>query len=78
MDVVIVTKPNCQWCREVERLLTQLNLDYDLQHLDTGEAQAEFCRRHNVSTFPQVFVDKERLGGHDDTLCWIQTGGWIR
>jgi glutaredoxin 3 len=77
IDVFVVSKPGCPWCDMVKAMLSMHSISYDERCMDTPEAQARFARAHEVTTFPQVFVNNDRIGGFEDTRAWIGRGGHL-
>ncbi|WP_038548055.1 PCC domain-containing protein [Synechococcus sp. KORDI-100] len=70
----IAVLPGCPWCARALRLLRTLDLPHQV---DTVNGDADFKRwqsRSGMSTFPQVFVDGQLIGGYDDLTTLHASG----
>lgn len=65
--VEIFTRPGCGYCVAAKRLLVARNLSYTEYDLSVPEHQEELRKRHQQGkTVPQIFIDKQLIGGFDD------------
>jgi glutaredoxin len=56
----------CPWGLKARHLLRSRGYTVDDRWLITREATDAFKAEHGVTTTPQVFLDGDRIGGHDD------------
>lgn len=57
------------WCPhglKAKDLLQRYGYQVDDQHLRTPEVASVFKAEYDVATTPQIFIDGQRIGGHDD------------
>ena len=66
--VSIYTKDKCNWCVLLKALLKRKNIEYTETKIVDNEDFKKFCDEMNVSTVPQVFYNKTRIGGYNDVL----------
>lgn len=79
MDIVIYTKPNCNWCVKAKELMNKLQLNYTEKMLDvdyTREELRELVPEKLPLTVPQIFVDSHRIGGYEDFAEWCDNHGY--
>lgn len=56
----------CPWGLKALHLLRSKGFAVDDRHLTTRAQVEAFKAEHGVKTTPQVFIDGQRIGGHDD------------
>ena len=69
MNIVIYSKPNCNWCVKAKELMNKLNLQYDEKVLEqdyTREELRELVPENLPLTVPQIFVYNKRVGSYED------------
>ena len=67
---------NCKYCRMTKELLKSKNIAFEENLIETDEEKRAFMDELNanenrdesnrVKTFPQIYIDDERLGGYQD------------
>jgi len=75
-DVTIYTRKLCGYCDAAKRLLSQKNVTFT-EHDATfdPELRNQMIKLSNgAATFPQIFIDKEHVGGCDDLFALDQSG----
>ena len=78
MSLVYTTEP-CGFCRVAKALLDKRGVAYDEINLaKDAVGRAELVGRTGMMTFPQVIIDGEPLGGYQQLVARIATGGWSR
>ena len=73
--VVIYTRPFCGYCSRALGLLAQKGADFE--EIEAGMDPAlrqEMMQRSGRSTFPQIFIDGQHIGGCDDMLALDRAG----
>ena len=75
-DVTIYTRAMCGYCSRAVRLLKSKGIDFE--EIDAGMDPArrkEMIQRANGgSTYPQVFIGGEHIGGSDDLQALERSG----
>ncbi len=70
----IAVMPSCPWSARALRILSANNVPHIIKNIDNDEAFNSFRERSGRSTFPQVFIDGELLGGYE-SLAELQRKG---
>jgi glutaredoxin 3 len=75
-SVVIYTRQYCGYCSAAKALLEKKGVDY-VEHDATGkpEIRAEMIdKAHGRTTFPQIFINGQHVGGCDDIHALDRAG----
>ena len=73
MKFIVYSKPECSYCYKVKTVLELCGQEYELQNLDEHFTREEFYSKFgSESTFPQVIVDGNHLGGCTDTIQYLK------
>jgi len=65
--VEIYSKSWCGYCAQAKALLDAKGVTYaDIDVTADREKELEMIQRPGAHTVPQIFIDGERIGGHDD------------
>jgi len=74
-DVVIYTRQLCGFCTRAKRVLSHHNVDFT-EHDATFDPQVkrDMIQRSGRTTFPQIFIGAEHIGGCDDLLALDRSG----
>lgn len=73
--VTIYTRPFCGYCARAINLLGEKNAEFT--EIDAGMDPAlrqEMMQRSGRSTFPQIFIGEQHIGGCDDMLALERAG----
>ncbi|HRD47562.1 MAG TPA: glutaredoxin 3 [Caulobacter sp.] len=73
--VTIYTRPFCGYCARALALLA--NKGADFEEIEAGmdpELRREMMDRSGRTTFPQIFVGDQHIGGCDDMLALDRAG----
>ena len=74
--VTIYTRPMCPYCVRAVALLKKKGADFE--DIDAGfdpEKKREMIQRANGgSTFPQIFIGEDHIGGSDDMMALEANG----
>lgn len=74
-DVIIYTRDGCPYCTRAKSLLSTKGADFqELNISDNPGYRQEMMDRSGRSTFPQVFVNGQHLGGCDDIFALDRDG----
>jgi len=72
MNILVYSKSGCPYCDKIKSVFEQRNIQYTLYELDTDFVRDEFYEEFGVgSTFPQVVLDGNKLGGCTDTVKYM-------
>ncbi len=66
--VELVVLPRCPWSARALRLIKSLKIPYSLLTIDNDSSFNKLKSRTNLTTFPQVFIDGELIGGYDSLI----------
>jgi glutaredoxin 3 len=74
-DIVIYTRPFCGFCARAVRLLTEKKAAFT--EIEAGMDPAlrqEMMQRSGRTTFPQIFINGEHVGGCDELMALDRAG----
>jgi glutaredoxin 3 len=75
-NITIYTRAFCGFCARAVSLLKQKGVDFE--EIDAGmspEKRQEMIQRANgASTYPQIFINDEHIGGCDDMMALDHQG----
>lgn len=63
---MVMPDHTCSWGLKARHLLKSRGYKVEDHWLTTREQTDAFKAEHGVKTTPQVFIDGQRVGGHDD------------
>lgn len=69
---VVLGKPECPWCRKVESLLHDYDIEFVYMNI-IGTELHQFLINSGLETVPQVFCNGQIIGGYENTaseLAW--------
>ena len=65
--VEIWGRPGCSYCERAKQICKKFGLNYIYHQLDEDFTKEELLERFpDAKTYPQIIVDGEYIGGHDD------------
>jgi glutaredoxin len=74
----VYSKDGCPYCTKVEQVLQLAELQHVIYKLDQDFTREEFYRKFgNGSTFPQVVVDDEAIGGCSETIKYLKENNHV-
>ena len=66
-NVVIYTRALCGYCSAARKLLDDKGIAYDeIDATMSAKKRREMVDRSGRSTFPQIFINDDPIGGYDD------------
>lgn len=68
---MVLDKHTCPWGLKARHILRSHGYVVDDRLLTTREAVDAFKAEHGVKTTPQIWIDGQRIGGHDDLLRFL-------
>ncbi len=78
--VEIYSKSWCDYCARARTLLDAKGVTYtDIDVTTDREKELEMIERSGAHTIPQIFIDDQRIGGHDDLFALEAKGAldWL-
>jgi glutaredoxin 3 len=73
--VTIYTKPYCPYCIRAVSLLEKKGADFiEIEAASDPEVRQEMMQRSGRTTFPQIFVGEQHIGGCDDMMALEYAG----
>ena len=74
-QVTIYTKPYCPYCIRAVSLLEKKGVDFaEIEAAFDPAKRQEMMQRSGRSTFPQIFIDDQHIGGCDDMMALERDG----
>jgi len=78
MSFTVYSKPGCPYCETIKLILVGKDLEFQEYVLDTDFDREQFYNEFGEgSTFPQVVMDDQKLGGCTDSLKYLREQGVI-
>lgn len=71
MDVTIFSRKGCPHCARAKALLDEAGIEYEALELNKDYTDRTLRAVSKGTTFPQVFVNGENIGGADDLEKWL-------
>lgn len=71
LDVTVLSRPGCPFCAKAKALLHDAGLEYEELLLNRDYTDRSLRALSAATTFPQVFVNGELVGGADDLEQWL-------
>ncbi len=72
MNIAIYSKEGCPYCDKIKTVLDQRSISYKSYNLDVDYTRDEFYEKFGSgSTFPQVIIDDNKIGGCSDTVNYL-------
>ena len=73
MNFTVYSKDGCPYCTKVEQVLELAGLNHVVYKLDEHfDRQSFYGQFGNGSTFPQVVLNTENLGGCTETVQYLK------
>jgi len=74
-QIEVYSGNNCPWCIRAKALLESRGLAYEEINISTQTHRAaEMVQRSGRRTIPQIFIDREHIGGFDELSQLNRTG----
>jgi glutaredoxin-like protein len=71
LDVTVLTRKGCGFCAKAKGLLRDAGIEFEELVLNRDYTDRTLRAVAGASTFPQVFVNGELIGGADDLEQWL-------
>jgi glutaredoxin-like protein len=70
-SVTIFSRKGCPHCARAKTLLADAGLEFEELVLNRDYSDRTLRAVTNATTFPQVFIDGQSIGGADDLQSWL-------
>lgn len=70
-DVAVYTREGCPFCARAKGLLREAGIEFEELVLNQDYTDQTLRAVSSAHTYPQVFVDGQRIGGADDLREWL-------
>jgi glutaredoxin len=78
MSFTVYSKPGCPYCEMIKTILHGKDLEYTEYILDIDFDKGQFYSEFGEgSTFPQVVMNDQRLGGCTDSVKYLREQGIV-
>lgn len=78
MKFTVYSKDNCPYCSKVKEVLKLIDADFVVYTLDEQFSREEFYSEFgNGSTFPQVVINDQHIGGCTDTIKYLKENNLV-
>lgn len=71
LDVTIFSRSGCPFCAKAKGLLRDAGIEFEELSLNRDYSDRTLRAVAAATTFPQVFVNGEHIGGADDVARWL-------
>ncbi len=71
-DVTVFSRPGCPFCVKAKVLLQEADLDYEELLLNRDYSDQSLRAITRATSFPQIFINGELVGGADDLEKWLE------
>ncbi len=71
LDVTVFSRPGCPFCAKAKGLLRDAGIEFEELVLNRDYTDQTLRAVANATTYPQVFVDGQLIGGSDDLETWL-------
>jgi len=71
-DVAVLTREGCPFCARAKGQLHDAGIEFEELLLGRDFSDQSLRAFSKVHTYPQVFVDGQRIGGSDELDQWLQ------
>lgn len=74
MLAIIWTKDTCSFCVKAKELLEKHNISYEERNIEKNWTKQDLLNIvPNARTVPQIFIDKNYVGGYTDLVDYINS-----
>ena len=72
-DVTVFSRPGCAFCAKAKGLLRDAGMEFEELVLNRDYTDRTLRAVANATSYPQVFVDGNLIGGADELEAWLQS-----
>ena len=73
LDVTVFSRPGCPFCVRAKGLLNDAGIEFEELVLNRDYTDNTLRAVANATTYPQVFIGGEHIGGSDDLEKWLES-----
>ena len=73
LDVTVFTRKGCVYCAKAKGLLHDAGIDFEELVLNQDYTDHSLRAIANATTYPQVFINGEHIGGAESLEQWLQS-----
>ena len=73
LDVTVLSRPGCPFCARAKGLLHDAGIDFEELVLNRDFSDRSLRAIAKATSYPQVFIDGENIGGSDDLEAWLKS-----
>lgn len=78
MKFTIYSKNSCPYCEKIKSVMVAYNFEHVIYTLNEDFNRQQFIDEFGVgSTFPQVILDDQKLGGCVDTVKYLKENNLV-
>ncbi|MDX1517182.1 MAG: glutathione peroxidase, partial [Woeseiaceae bacterium] len=77
-DVTVFSRPGCPYCSKAKGLLRDAGIEFEELVLNRDYTDHTLRAVTQRTTYPQVFVNGEHIGGSDDLENWLEARKEVR
>jgi len=70
-DVAVFSRPGCPHCARAKGMLRDAGIEFEELVLNQDYTDRTLRAISNVTTYPQVFINAEHIGGADELEVWL-------
>lgn len=70
-DVAVFTRSGCAYCAKAKGLLRDAGIEFEELRLNRDYTDRTLRAVADATSFPQIFINGERIGGADDLESWL-------
>ncbi len=74
-DVIVFSRPGCPFCARAKGMLTDAGIEYEELVLNRDYTDRTLRAVASATSYPQVFINGEHVGGSDELAEWLERGG---
>jgi glutaredoxin-like protein len=71
-NVTVFSRPGCPFCARAKGLLQDAGIEYEELVLNRDYTDRTLRAVANATSYPQVFIDGEHIGGSDELEKWLE------
>jgi glutaredoxin-like protein len=72
-DITVLSRSGCPFCARAKGLLRDAGLEFEELMLNRDYTDRTLRAVAQATSYPQVFIDGEKIGGSEDLEAWLQS-----
>jgi glutaredoxin-like protein len=73
-DATVFSRPGCPFCARAKGLMRDAGIEFEELVLNRDYTDRTLRAVADATTYPQVFINGEHIGGSDDLEAWLSKG----